>query len=94
MSNVYTKGCQISTWYVKSQQQWTYTEQNVACLMLAHISSQTILRAVCLISLSLTHYKWQETLEYQIKNETADLIRIIINLIGNSIFTRVWKLGT
>jgi hypothetical protein len=36
----------------------------------------------------------QETLEYQIKNETADLNRIILNLIGNIIFTRAWKLGT
>ena len=29
-------------------------EQNVACLMLTHIYSQTIIRAICLMSVSLT----------------------------------------
>jgi hypothetical protein len=31
---------QISAWRMKCLQQWTYTEQNVACLMLTHISSK------------------------------------------------------
>ena len=30
---------------------------NVACLMLTHISSQIILRAICLMSVSLTENK-------------------------------------
>jgi hypothetical protein len=57
MSTVCINWLQISTWCVKCLQQWTYTERNVACLMLTHISSQTFLRAICLISVSLNENK-------------------------------------
>jgi len=48
-------------------QQRIYKEQNAACLMLTDISSQTLLRAVCLMSLSLTENKYEGTLRYLVK---------------------------
>jgi len=57
MSNVYLQYILMSTWYVKFLQQLPYTEQKEACLILIYISLQTILRAVCLMSLSLTENK-------------------------------------
>jgi hypothetical protein len=49
--------------------------------MLADISSQTILRSVCLMSLSLTEKKLQGTLGYQMKNKAANLSRLGFSLI-------------
>ena len=54
ISTVCLKWLHISTWRVKRLQQRMYTEQNAACLMLTHISSQTFLAAVCWTSVSLT----------------------------------------
>jgi hypothetical protein len=48
---------QTSTWCVECLLQWTYTEHNVASLMLTDISSQIFLRAVCLMSPSITQNK-------------------------------------
>jgi len=59
---------------------YIYTEHYVACLMLTHISLQTILRAICFISLSLTEKK-QGMVGYQTKNELRKLRRIELNLI-------------
>jgi hypothetical protein len=56
-------------------------ERPQACLMLTDISSQTIFRAVCFISVSLTQNKWQGNLGYKMKNKAADLSRIGVNLI-------------
>jgi len=57
MSTVCLKWIQIFIWCVKCLQQWKYTEQNVTFLMLTHVSSPKILRAVCLMSVSLTENK-------------------------------------
>jgi len=46
-----------------------YTEQNAACPMLTHISSLKILRAVCILTISLTNKKQQGTLGYEIKTK-------------------------
>jgi hypothetical protein len=51
-------------------------ERNVACLMLTDISSQTSLRAVCLMSVSQTENKYEGTLRYSMKNKAAYLSRI------------------
>jgi hypothetical protein len=53
-----------------------------------------ILRAVCLVSVSLTANKLQGNLGYHLKHETADLGRIGLNQILNSVFGRGWKFGT
>jgi hypothetical protein len=58
-----------------------YAEEHEACLMLPHISSQTLLRAVSLMSASLTQEKQQGTLGYRMKKEAADSIRIGLKLI-------------
>jgi len=59
--------------------------------MLTDISSQTILRSVCLMSVSLTENKLQGTSGYQMKNKAADLSRIGFRLIWNNICARAWK---
>jgi hypothetical protein len=47
-------------------------QQNAACLVLTQISSQTILRAVCLMSVSLTAKKYQGS--FNIFNEKKQQI--------------------
>ena len=69
-----------------SLQQWTYTEQNTACLTLLIISSlisNTLLRAVCLMSVPLTEDKWQGTLGHKTEYEEVDLIRHGLKIIWN-----------
>jgi hypothetical protein len=66
---------------------------NVACVKLTHISSQTILRAFCLMSLSLNENQKQATFGYQMQNEAADSSRIGLNLTLNNICARAWIFG-
>jgi hypothetical protein len=47
----------INTLCLKCPQQWTNTEQNVPCLMLTLIASQTTIRAVVLTSVSVADSK-------------------------------------
>ena len=79
---------------MKCVKEWTYIEQHEACLMLPHISSQTLLRRIGLMSVSLTQEKWQGTFRHQMKKEAADSIRNGLNLIWNNICARAWKFGT
>jgi hypothetical protein len=46
------------------------------------------------VSVSLTENKLQRNLGYHLKQETADLGRIGLNQILNSVFGRGWKFGT
>jgi hypothetical protein len=46
-----------------------------------------------LIALSLTENKYQGTLRYLMKKEAADLSRIVLKLIRNSVSVPAWKFG-
>jgi hypothetical protein len=52
-----------------------------------------IFREVFCRSDSLTENKYQGTLVYQMKNETAHLNRIVFNLIRNNMCALAWKYG-
>ena len=54
---------------------------DVACLMLTDISSQTIFRAVCIISVSFIEKQITGNFRVSNENEAADLSGIGLNLI-------------
>jgi len=57
INTVWMKWLEISILYVKCIKLWTLTEQNAACMMLTHISSQINLRSSCLISVIIIKNK-------------------------------------
>jgi hypothetical protein len=93
MNKVSTQWIQMSTLFVQSLLQWTYTQKNVACMKLTYISSQTIIRVVWLMPVSLTESNYQAIFGCRTKNEAADLNRIGLKITWKTICAQLRNLA-
>jgi hypothetical protein len=74
-------------------QQWTYREQNVACLLLTNYSyhiRKILLLVFCWMPVPLHNNIYVQHLEYQRKNEAGHLGEFGLNLISGRVRALAW----